>query len=233
MDRLQRTFSDISHQLSTDTILTKEPSPAATATTLLSLAAITEVEDAKCECCGMSEECTPEYINRVRSKYSGKLICGLCSDAVEEEIEKMSNSEVVVEKRREEAVKIHMGACARFNKLGRSYPVLYQAEAVKEMLKKRSKKIIRDTKSSEKGGLARSSSCMPALAKELKDQLDRPNIKQMSEKRVMEIAEGSNVGVREVMGMLKTYKRKRQRRGWRLRISLRRRQQTYGNGFSL
>lgn len=118
----------------------------------------------------MSEECTPEYINRVRSKYSGKLICGLCADAVEEEIEKMSNSDVVVAKRREEAVKVHMGACARFNKLGRSYPLLYQAEAVKEMLKKRSRKIVRDTKSSEKGGLSRSSSCMPALAKELKDR---------------------------------------------------------------
>ncbi|KFK26367.1 hypothetical protein AALP_AA8G239400 [Arabis alpina] len=169
MDRLQRTFSDISHQLSTDTTLTKEPSPTATATTLLSLSAISEVEDAKCECCGMSEECTPEYINRVRSKFSGKLICGLCADAVEEEMDKMNNSEVVVEKRREEAVKAHMCACARFNRLGRSYPALYQAEAVKEILKKRSKKIVIANKS-EKGGLARSSSCMPALAKELKDR---------------------------------------------------------------
>ncbi|EOA23105.1 hypothetical protein CARUB_v10003898mg [Capsella rubella] len=169
MDRLQRTISDISHQISIDNTLTKEPSPTATATTLLSLAAIAEVEDAKCECCGMSEECTPEYIHRVRSKFSGKLICGLCEKAVEEEMEKLINSEVVVEKRREEAVKAHMTACSRFNRLGRSYPVLYQAEAVKEMLKKRSKKMVGATTKPEKGGLARSSSCMPALAKELKD----------------------------------------------------------------
>lgn len=169
MDRLQRTTSDISYQISIDNILTKEPSPTATTTTLLSLSAISEVEDAKCECCGMSEECTPEYINRVRSKFSGKLICGLCADAVEEEMEKMNNSEVAVEKRREEAVQAHMCACARFNRLGRSYPALYQAEAVKEILKKRSKKIVRSTKS-EKGGLSRSSSCMPALAKEIKDR---------------------------------------------------------------
>ena len=84
-------------------------------------------------------------------------------------MEKMSNSELVVEKRREEAVKAHMSACSRFNRLGRSYPALFQAEAVKEILKKRSKTMVRPTKS-EKGGLARSSSCMPALAKELEDR---------------------------------------------------------------
>ncbi|CAN8277246.1 unnamed protein product [Cochlearia groenlandica] len=164
MDRLHRTFSDISHQISI------EPSQTATTTTtLLSLAAISEIEDAKCECCGMSEECTPEYIHQVRSKFSGKLICGLCSEAVEQEIEKLNNNElVVVEKRREEALKAHMCACARFNRLGRSYPALYQADAVKEILKKRTKKMVKGT-SSEKGGLSRSSSCMPALAKELKD----------------------------------------------------------------
>ncbi|KAG2316635.1 hypothetical protein Bca4012_067492 [Brassica carinata] len=171
MAPLKRTCSDISHQISIDKTLTKEPTPAATATTttLLSLSAISEVEDAKCESCGMSEECTPEYINSVRSKFSGKLICGLCAEAVEQEMEKMNNSELVMEKRREEAVHAHMSACSRFNRLGRTYPALYQAEAVKEMLKKRSNKLIRDTKS-EKGGLTRSSSCMPALAKELKDR---------------------------------------------------------------
>lgn len=84
-------------------------------------------------------------------------------------MEKMNSSELVVEKRREEAVHAHMSACARFNRLGRSYPALYQAEAVKEILKKRSNKMVRATKS-EKGGLARSSSCMPALAKELEDR---------------------------------------------------------------
>ncbi|CAN6862339.1 hypothetical protein Bca4012_041167 [Brassica carinata] len=171
MAPLKRTCSDISHQISIDNTLTKEPTPTptATTTTLLSLSAISEVEDAKCECCGMSEECTPEYINGMRSKFSGKLICGLCAEAVEQEMEKMNSSELVVEKRREEAVHAHMSACARFNRLGRSYPALYQAEAVKEILKKRSNKMVRATKS-EKGGLARSSSCMPALAKELKDR---------------------------------------------------------------
>uniref|UniRef100_A0A6N2NF98 Uncharacterized protein n=1 Tax=Salix viminalis TaxID=40686 RepID=A0A6N2NF98_SALVM len=28
------------------------------------LAPISEIEDAKCECCGMCEECTPEFIKR-------------------------------------------------------------------------------------------------------------------------------------------------------------------------
>uniref|UniRef100_J3LB36 Uncharacterized protein n=1 Tax=Oryza brachyantha TaxID=4533 RepID=J3LB36_ORYBR len=30
------------------------------------------VEEAECECCGMSEECTPEYIRGVRARFSGR-----------------------------------------------------------------------------------------------------------------------------------------------------------------
>ncbi|XP_010917461.1 uncharacterized protein [Elaeis guineensis] len=45
-----------------------------------------EVEFAKCECCGLTEECTPAYIARVRERYSGRWVCGLCGEAVKEEI---------------------------------------------------------------------------------------------------------------------------------------------------
>lgn len=65
IENLQRTVSDISFEL------TKEA-----------------IEDAKCERCGMSEECTAEYVKRVREKFSGKRVCGLCSEAVNEEMEK-------------------------------------------------------------------------------------------------------------------------------------------------
>ena len=34
---------------------------------------VSEVENAKCECCGMCEECTREYIRRVRDMFSGRL----------------------------------------------------------------------------------------------------------------------------------------------------------------
>ncbi|PKA65715.1 hypothetical protein AXF42_Ash013130 [Apostasia shenzhenica] len=49
-------------------------------------AAQLEVEFVKCECCGLTEECTPDYIAQVRDRSHGRWICGLCSDAVEDEI---------------------------------------------------------------------------------------------------------------------------------------------------
>nr|GMD32347.1 uncharacterized protein LOC109192547 [Ipomoea batatas] len=110
----------------------------------------------------MSEDCTPEYIDRVRAKFAGRWICGLCSEAVKEEEEKNGG-------KREEAVNSHINACSKFNKFARAYPVLYQAEAMREMLKKtradprglRAAKTFsaRDNKGKpNKAGIARSSS---------------------------------------------------------------------------
>ncbi|KAK9058871.1 hypothetical protein SSX86_023715 [Deinandra increscens subsp. villosa] len=166
MDTLQRTISDISFELS------KEVDAVAD---IIKLPPISEVEDAKCECCGMSEECTPEYIARVREKFLGKLICGLCSEAVKEEMEK-SGGEI------EQALKEHTSVCVRFNRFDRTNPVLFQAAAMKEMLKKsarldgsRAKSLSpRDQKRGygnvTKGGLARSSSCIPSITRELNDR---------------------------------------------------------------
>ncbi|KAI3826058.1 hypothetical protein L1987_00100 [Smallanthus sonchifolius] len=166
MDTLQRTISDISFELS------KEVEAVADQ---LKLPPISEVEDAKCECCGMSEECTPEYIARVREKFLGKLICGLCSEAVKEEMEKTGG-------KIEEALNEHTRVCVRFNRFDRTNPVLFQAAAMKEMLKKsarldgsRAKSLSpRDHKRGygnvNKGGLARSSSCIPSITRELNDR---------------------------------------------------------------
>ena len=166
-DSLHRTLSDISFELSKEDIDFDHLPP------------ISEVEDAKCECCGMVEECTPEYIDKIRDKFLGKWVCGLCSEAVKEELQKRKNDgnggggENI-----EEALAAHMSACVRFNKFGRAYPVLFQAEAMREMLKKskldgrRAKSISpRDHKGGapKKGGIARSSSCIPAITREMND----------------------------------------------------------------
>ncbi|KAK1372535.1 4Fe-4S ferredoxin-type domain-containing protein [Heracleum sosnowskyi] len=160
MENLHRTISDISVELR------KEAEAAADEMKQHQvLPPISEVEDAKCECCGMCEECTPEYISRVRAKFSGKLICGLCSEAVKEEMEKTGG-------KKEEALREHMNACSKFNKFGRSHPVLFQAQVMKEILKKGSARAKssspRDLKAdvSKKGGIARSSSCIPAIMKD-------------------------------------------------------------------
>ncbi|KAK7389577.1 hypothetical protein VNO78_24731 [Psophocarpus tetragonolobus] len=125
-------------------------------------------ENAKCECCGMCEECTPEYIERVRDKFSGKWVCGLCAEAVKDELEKNGG-------KKEEAVSAHMSACVRFNKYGRAFPVLFQAQAMKEMLKKNTTTPPPDATSTTRPNRARApniprtSSCIPAITREIND----------------------------------------------------------------
>ncbi|KAG0467538.1 hypothetical protein HPP92_019118 [Vanilla planifolia] len=52
-----------------------------------------------CECCGLSEECTPEYIDLVRERHLGRWLCGLCAEAVKDEIRRagriISNEEAI------------------------------------------------------------------------------------------------------------------------------------------
>lgn len=160
---LQRTISDISMELGKELAITSE------ATKQGVLPPISETEDARCECCGMSEEYTQEYIDKMRDRFLGKWICGLCAEAVEGEVEKHGGS-------KEAALNAHMSACVRFNKLGRAYPVLFQAEAMREMLKKsrmdgrgcfRAKSLSPRDKAvvQKKGGITRSSSCIPAITR--------------------------------------------------------------------
>uniref|UniRef100_A0ACD5YJ38 Uncharacterized protein n=1 Tax=Avena sativa TaxID=4498 RepID=A0ACD5YJ38_AVESA len=96
---------------------------------LPSTGSIQEVEDAKCECCGMSEECTLAYISKVRQKFSGRWVCGLCAEAVAEEAWKSGHGI-------EAALMVHMSVCRRFNGFGRTHPALFQADAVKGILRK-------------------------------------------------------------------------------------------------
>ncbi|KAE8688567.1 hypothetical protein F3Y22_tig00110963pilonHSYRG00074 [Hibiscus syriacus] len=160
-DSLHRTVSDITFQLSKEVL---DNYKETTLTDENQLPPISEVEDAKCECCGMSEEYTPEYIERVRNKYLGKWICGLCAEAVKEGMDKNGG-------KIEEALSAHMNTCARFNKLGRAYPALLTAEAMRDILRKsnRAKSISpRDRSGAPKnGGIARSSSCIPAITRDI------------------------------------------------------------------
>ncbi|GER35361.1 hypothetical protein STAS_11624 [Striga asiatica] len=68
-----------------------------------------DVVSVKCECCCLTEECTEEYARRVRDRYSGRWICGLCAEAVKDE---MVRSEKGIEA--EEALNQHMSFCRKF-----------------------------------------------------------------------------------------------------------------------
>uniref|UniRef100_A0A0E0DYC9 DUF1677 family protein n=1 Tax=Oryza meridionalis TaxID=40149 RepID=A0A0E0DYC9_9ORYZ len=55
-----------------------------------------EVEAARCECCGFTEECTPQYIAAVRGEYMGRWVCGLCAEAVGDEIRRAGAGEATI-----------------------------------------------------------------------------------------------------------------------------------------
>ncbi|KAL9227286.1 hypothetical protein vseg_002993 [Gypsophila vaccaria] len=172
MEGLQRTRSDnVSFKLLSKEVILDNNSGSSSSDSSSSkgslgrLPAVPEVEVAKCECCGMSEECTKEYIEETRERYSGRVVCGLCGEAVKEEMQRNGG------RSRAEALQDHMSACVRFNRLGRAYPALYQADNVKKILKKSATTTAAKAKASRPGGIARSSSCIPAITDDLKDKL--------------------------------------------------------------
>ncbi|KAB2618294.1 hypothetical protein D8674_014163 [Pyrus ussuriensis x Pyrus communis] len=88
------TGTDSQHQTST------KPSPAPPPI---------EVECVKCASCGFTEDCTPAYISRVRDRYQGRWICGLCVEAVKDEVLR-SDRHISTE----EALNRHINFCKKF-----------------------------------------------------------------------------------------------------------------------
>ncbi|KAJ3673590.1 hypothetical protein LUZ60_005582 [Juncus effusus] len=90
-----------------------------------------EIESAKCECCGLNEECTNEYIREVKANFGGKWLCGLCSEAVRDEVLKGKKKG---ENALEEAVSDHIS----FYHVFKSNPAISVAQGMRQMLRKRS-----------------------------------------------------------------------------------------------
>ncbi|CAA6664635.1 unnamed protein product [Spirodela intermedia] len=88
--------------------------------------AAAEVEFVKCYCCSLTEECTPAYIGRVRERYKGRWICGLCAEAVKDEICRSGKKLIGTE----EALDKHMTFCASF----RSSPAPVAADANEHLI---------------------------------------------------------------------------------------------------
>ncbi|ONK76801.1 uncharacterized protein A4U43_C03F32310 [Asparagus officinalis] len=87
-----------------------------------------EIESAKCECCGLKEDCTKDYITKVKADFDGKWLCGLCTEAVRDEGKKKENGGV------DEAMKAHMSFCSKF----KSNPAVRVADGMRQMLRRRS-----------------------------------------------------------------------------------------------
>ncbi|KAI3777916.1 hypothetical protein L1987_47719 [Smallanthus sonchifolius] len=134
---------------------------------------VTEFEFAVCDCCGLKEECTAEYVERIRERYQGKWICGLCGEAVKEEI--VRSGRLISA---EEAMNRHM----TFRRATRSSgpppnPAVHLIAAIRQILRRSldSPRSLRSMPCSPKqigadaGGLARSESCISPSYQELEE----------------------------------------------------------------
>lgn len=121
------------------------------------LSTIDEVKLAECECCEMKEECTQAYIAKVEDYFSGKWVCGLCSEAVKERMTRSAQRSVVME----EAVSSHRDVCRKFNST-RLNPKLSLTFAMRDIAK-RSEESRNSQNSSCTPKLTRRSSCVPRI----------------------------------------------------------------------
>ncbi|KAK3440811.1 hypothetical protein EUGRSUZ_B01080 [Eucalyptus grandis] len=112
-----------------------------------------EIEMVKCECCGLKEDCTQDYISQVKSKFEGKWLCGLCSEAVRDEVNR-ANSNNKKPFGVEEAVGAHMSFCRKY----KSSPAFRVADGMRQMLRRRSGDLSSSSSSSSSSSLSSSSS---------------------------------------------------------------------------
>ncbi|PIA42781.1 hypothetical protein AQUCO_02000316v1 [Aquilegia coerulea] len=90
-----------------------------------------EVEKVECRCCGLNEDCTPDYIKYVRDSHCSHWVCGLCSEVVKERLARVPISTM------EEAVCAHAEICQKFNSTTRLNPKLSLAWAMRDIAKKK------------------------------------------------------------------------------------------------
>lgn len=166
-------MSDPTMMMSSTSAAVPESQPSAAAAAALASQSA-EAELVKCECCGLTEECTPEYIERVRERYQGTWICGLCAEAVKDEICRSHQRLISTE----EAMNLHMNFCKKFkSSTPPANPTVHLITAMRQILRRsldnsNSPRVLRSTPSSpmrkdrEIAGpkLTRSGSCFPTLS---------------------------------------------------------------------
>lgn len=94
-------------------------------------AAQIEIQFAQCECCGLTEECTPAYIERIRERYMGKWVCGLCAEAVKDEVIRAERLITT-----EEALNRHLNVCKMFRSSAGGDPTSQLITAVRHILRR-------------------------------------------------------------------------------------------------
>ncbi|MBA0789812.1 hypothetical protein Gohar_014498 [Gossypium harknessii] len=119
------------------------------------------VKLAECDCCGLTEECTQAYIASVREKFEGRWLCGLCSEAVNDETVR-SEEDITTN----EAMDRHMKFCGQFKS---SSPPANPAEDLISAMRhlfRRSLESPRKNRSSPSTSFSRSENCFSTLSNE-------------------------------------------------------------------
>lgn len=123
------------------------------------LETVLEVEEAileaECECCGLKEECTRDYVSRIRTSFSGKWVCGLCTEAVKERLKGCPIG-------MEDAIIKHKDFVQDFNTTTRANPKLSLAWAMKDIAKRNYEK--RNNNNNKLVKIMRTSSCAARIS---------------------------------------------------------------------
>ncbi|XP_023530607.1 uncharacterized protein LOC111793105 [Cucurbita pepo subsp. pepo] len=131
-----------------------------------------EVECVKCYSCGFTEDCTPAYISRVRDRFHGRWICGLCIEAVKDEVVR-SGTLISTE----EALAQHASFCREFRSTNPLDETEHPISAMGRVLRRSldSPRVLRSNSSGviklepivvigDSARLQRSGSCFPSLS---------------------------------------------------------------------
>ncbi|KAK8550348.1 hypothetical protein V6N13_118864 [Hibiscus sabdariffa] len=129
----------------------------------------TETHCVQCESCGFTEECTVAYIMRVRERYQGRWICGLCIEAVKDEA---LRSVTLIST--EEALERHMSFCEKFRAWSPSddteHPIFAMGRILRRSLdspgavRTKSSTVLPGLERIKRPPLLRSESCFSALS---------------------------------------------------------------------
>lgn len=129
-----------------------------------------EVESVKCHSCGFTEDCTPAYISRVRERHQGRWICGLCVEAVKDEVVR---SDRVIST--EEALNRHISFCKNFRSSSplnqTEHPIFVMGRILRRSLdcsrplRTNSSSALPGVDKIEGSSLVRSESCFSALSR--------------------------------------------------------------------
>lgn len=181
-DWFERVLCSICRTSATKMVIMSTTETPQTVTTKL---AQIEVDSVKCDCCGLTEECTPAYIDRIRERYNGKWICGLCAEAVKDEIVRCERPMISTE----EALTQHINFCKKFNSAGPPpNPAVHLISAMRQILRRHSDspRSLRSVPSSPtkgatgaRGKFSRSESCIPALNLNLTSLVDSTSFRSI------------------------------------------------------